>query len=105
MNVAQKLVAAQQITDVILEIYSPVGANTEYAQYSKNFCVQNMSAEDIQAMTGYEDSFDELMTEVKVGLGLVENVIFDENIFDDNISEKSKQIEENEISIIGKIME
>ena len=105
MNVAQKLVAAQQITDVILEIYSPVGANTEYAQYSKNFCVQNMSAEDVQEMTGYEGSFDELMTEVKVGLGLVENVIFDESIFEDNISEKAAQIEENEISIIGKIME
>lgn len=103
MNIAEKLVAAQKITDIVLNTYSPVGAKAEYAQYSKSFCVQNMNANDVQELTGYEESFDKLMTDVKVGLGIVEKVKFSGDVFDEKMSDKSNKIEEHDAPAVGKI--
>jgi hypothetical protein len=105
MNVAEKLVAAQKITDIMLNIYSPVGAEKAYAHYGKNFCVQNMNANDVQELTGYEESFDKLMTDVKVGLGIVEKVKFSDDVFGKNIPDKSDKIEKRNIPVVGRTKE
>ena len=102
MNVAEKLIAAQKITDILLNTYSPVGAKAEYAQYGKSFCVQNMNANDVRELTGSEESFDKLMSDVKVGLGIVEKVKFSDGLFSENVSVKSDKIEEHNAPTVSK---
>ena len=73
-SVGDKIVAAQRITDVMLNVYSPVTAKPELAKYGDNYAVKIMEDEDIQELTKYEGNVEELMKDVKVALGIIKEV-------------------------------
>ena len=75
MSVEKKLVAAQEITDILLNIYSPVASNEDLKIYGECYAIQSMDNSDIQKLTGCNDNIDELMQSVKEGLGLVKEPV------------------------------
>ena len=111
-SVGDKLVAAQRITDVMLNVYSPVTAKPELAKYGDNYAVRIMEDEDIQELTKYEGNVEELMKDVKVALGIIkevknekENVKFENGEFSDLESNKSVKINEHESQVKVKGLE
>ena len=96
MNVAEKLVAAQKMTDIMLNIYSPIASKPELAaQYGDKFAVQKMSNNNIQELTGYEGNVEELMNDVKIQLGLPAKTKVEFNDeFKESSVDKSHKIEE-----------
>ena len=96
MNVAEKLVAAQKMTDIMLNIYSPIASKPELAaQYGDKFAVQKMSNNNIQELTGYEGNVEELMNDVKIRLGLPAKTKVEFNDeFKESSVDKSHKIEE-----------
>ena len=84
MSVEKKLVAAQEITDIMLNISSPVASNEDLKIYGECYAIQSMNNSDIQKLTGCNDDIDELMQRVKEDLGLVkEHVKFKDEKFKD----------------------
>ena len=82
MSVEKKLVAAQEITDIMLNIYSPIASNDDLKIYGECYAIQSMDNSDIQKLTGPNDNIDELMQSVKKDLGLVkEPVRFEDEEF------------------------
>ena len=73
-SVGDKLVAAQRITDVMFNVYSPVTSKPELAKYGDNYAIKIMDDEDIQELTKYEGNVEELMKDVKVALGIIKEV-------------------------------
>ena len=61
-----------------------------------------MNANDVQTLTGSEESFDKLMSDVKVGLEIVEKVKFSDGLFSENTSVKSDKIEEHNAPTVSK---
>ena len=102
MNVAEKLVAAQKMTDIMLNIYSPIASKPELAQYGDKFAVQKMSNKNIQELTGYEGNVEELMNDVKIQLGLPAKtkVEFNDEFKESSVS-KSHKIEEKTQDVPG----
>ena len=97
MNVGDKLVAAQRMTDLTLNTFSPVAADSKLARYGDNFAIKNMDDEDIQKLTGYSGDVESLMNEVKTELGIFkENVHFKDDIFNEISVGKIGKIEEHE---------
>ena len=97
MNVGDKLVAAQRMTDLTLNTFSPVAADSKLARYGDNFAIKNMDEEDIQKLTGYSGDVESLMNEVKTELGIFkENVHFKDDIFNESSVGKIGKIEEHE---------
>ena len=99
MSVVEKMVAAQKMADIMLNIYSPTASNPELAQYGNNYAVQHMLNDDIKDFIGHDGDVNELMNDVKVGLGLVkenknEKIDIPAEIFDDNAGGVSDKIEE-----------
>jgi hypothetical protein len=74
-SVEKKLVAAQEITDIMLNIYSPVASNENLKMYGECYAIQSMDNSDIQKLTGCNDNIDELMQSVKEDLGLVKKPV------------------------------
>ena len=103
MNVAEKLVAAQKMTDIMLNIYSPIASKPELAaQYGDKFAVQKMSNNNIQELTGYEGNVEELMNDVKIRLGLPAKtkVEFNDEFKESSVG-KSHKIEEKTQDVPG----
>lgn len=97
MNVGDKLVAAQRMTDLTLNTFSPVAADPKLARYGDNFAIKSMDDEDIQKITGYSGDVESLMNEVKTELGISkENVHFNDDIFNESSVGKIEKIEEHE---------
>ena len=99
MSVAEKMVAAQKMTDIMLNIYSPTAIKPELAQYGNNYAVQKMNNDDIKDFIGHDGDVNELMNEVKVGLGLVkenknEKIEIPAEIFDNNEVAVADKIDE-----------
>ena len=81
MTVAQKLIMAQKVANIGLTEFSPVAAYSKYAQYGDNYFINNATPDDIRNLTGYEGDVNELIHDVKVGLGIEKEQI--PNIIDD----------------------
>lgn len=95
MSVEKKLVAAQEITDIMLNIYSPIASNDDLKIYGECYAIQSMNNSDIQKLTGCNDNIDELMQSVKKDLGLVkEPVKFKDEEFEEASVATAPKIEE-----------
>jgi hypothetical protein len=95
MSVEKKLVAAQEITDIMLNIYSPVASNDDLKMYGECYAIQSMSNDDIQKLTGCNDNIDELMKSVKEDLELLkEPVKFNDEEFKEPPAATVPKIEE-----------
>ena len=106
MNVGDKLVAAQRMTDLTLNTFSPVAANPKLARYGDNFAIKSMDDEDIQKITKYSGDVESLMNEVKTELGIFkENVHFNDDIFNESSVGKIEKIEEHESIEKSKLIE
>ena len=97
MNVGDKLVAAQRMTDLTLNTFSPVATDPKLARYGDNFAIKSMDDDDIQKITKYSGDVESLMNEVKTELGISkENVHFNDDIFNESSVGKIEKIEEHE---------
>ena len=97
MNVGDKLVAAQRMTDLTLNTFSPVAADPKLARYGDNFAIKSMDDDDIQKITKYSGDVESLMNEVKTELGIFkENVHFKDDIFNESSVGKIEKIEEHD---------
>lgn len=96
MSVEEKLVAAQEITDIMLNIYSPVASNDDLKIYGECYAIKNMNNGDIQKLTGCNDGdIDKIMQSVKQDLGLIkEPVKFKDEEFQEASVVTSPKIEE-----------
>ena len=106
MNVGDKLVAAQKMTDLTLNTFSPVATDPKLARYGDNFAIKSMDDEDIQKITQYSGDVESLMNEVKTELGIFkENVHFNDDIFNESSVGKIEKIEEHESIEKSKLIE
>ena len=105
MNVNDKLVAAQKISDVILNIYSPIASNPNLERYGDNYAIKNMYNDDIQKLTDYGENIEELVNDVKSELGIIEVVKFLVEEFGDDVFEKSEIIGENDPLVQSKVID
>ena len=69
MSSADRIVAAQKITNVMMKSFSPVAFNDKYAQYSDNYFVKNNEIGAIKEITRDYDIGNDL-EDVKVELGI-----------------------------------
>ena len=95
MSVTDKLVAAQKITNVMINVYSPAALDQNMEKYSENYAITNMESADIKNLTDHEGDVDKLMDDVMVELGLKERIIFNASELGESIHEKSLKIEDN----------
>lgn len=106
MGVSDKLVAAQKITDAVLNTYSPVGSNPKYAQYGDNYGIKRLDDDSIKSLTGYEGNVSELISNVKSELGIIkETVNFVNGEFNENAVDKAEKIEEHSAPVQSKVKE
>ena len=106
MNVGDKLVAAQRMTDLTLNTFSPVAADPKLARYGDNFAIKSMDDEDIQKLTGCDENVESLMNEVKTELGIFkENIHFKDDIFNESSVGKIEKIEEHDPIEKSKLIE
>lgn len=106
MNVGDKLVAAQRMTDLTLNTFSPVATDPKLARYGDNFAIKSMDDEDIQKITKYSGDVESLMNEVKTELGISkENVHFNDDIFNESSVGRIEKIEEHESIEKSKLIE
>lgn len=101
MTIGDKLVATQEIIDIAFNSFTPVATDPKLARYGDNYCMRYMDAEDIQKLTGYKGDVDELMNNVKIGLGIIkekkeekEHVEFLNDEFKEEVGDKAQKIEE-----------
>lgn len=101
MTIGDKLVATQEIIDIAFNSFTPVATDPKLARYGDNYCIRSMDAEEIQELTGYKGDVDELMNNVKVGLGIIkekkeekEHVEFLNGEFKEEVGDKAQKIEE-----------
>lgn len=113
MTEKDKIVAAQQMTDIILNTYSPVASDKNLsndeiaAQYGNNYAIRKMDIEAMQKFMDYNGDMNELLTEVKSELGIdaskpeeqkqeekmPEKVEFRPNTFNENNADKSEKVD------------
>ena len=102
MSVAEKIVAAQKIADIMLNTYSPVASDPSLAQYGDNYGVKTMDNDNIKTFTGYEGNVDELMNDVKVDLGINKaKVQFVNGEFIEGAVGKADKVEEKKQNVPG----
>ena len=101
MTIGDKLVATQEIIDIAFNSFTPVATDPKLARYGDNYCIRSMDAEEIQGLTGYKGDVEELMNNVKVGLGIIkekkeekEHVEFLNGEFKEEVGDKAQKIEE-----------
>ena len=71
MSVKDKIVAAQKIADIILNVYTPIASRQELAQYGNNFAMKQLNRTDIIELTNCDENADELLNDAKLELGIV----------------------------------
>ena len=97
MSVKDKIVAAQKIADVILNVYTPIASRQELAQYGNNFAMKNLKRTDIIELTNCDENADELLNDAKLELGIVKESVPDLNEeFNENIIVEPVQVKEND---------
>ena len=103
MSVAEKLVAAQKMADIMLNTYSPVATNPSLAQYGESYGVQKMDNNAIKELTGFEGDVNELMNGVKVELGIGKEKVNFGNEFGEAVNDKSAKIEEHKAPVAENV--
>lgn len=92
MDVGDRLVAAQKMTNVMLKVYSPAASDKALARYGNNYAIKYMDNDDIQKLTGYQGNVDELMNNVKNDLGIKTKVEIINDAFGNEVSDKSDEV-------------
>ena len=112
MTIGDKLVATQEIIDIAFNSFTPVATDPKLARYGDNYCIRSMDAEEIQELTGYKGDVDELMNNVKIGLGIIkekkeekEHVEFLNGEFKEEVGDKAQKIEDIKPPYHGKSIE
>ena len=103
MSVAEKLVAAQRMTDIMMNIYSPVATNPSLAQYGENYAVQKLYNDNIKELTGFEGNVNELMNSVKVKLGIGKEKVDFGNEFGEAVNDKSAKVEDLKAPVVENV--
>ena len=103
MSVAEKIVAAQKMVDIMLNIYSPVASDPSLAKFGNNFGVQNINNDSIKELTGYEGDISELMSNVKVELGIEKVEVDFGNEFGEQANDKSEKVEEHKAPVAENV--
>ena len=104
MDIADRLIAAQKMTNIALNCFTPVGSEKAYEKYRNNYYIQNTNNADIQYFTKYKGNIDNLVNNVKVELGLVkERINIPAEEINGNDSKKSAPIEQHD-SPVQKIV-
>ena len=85
MNTAEKLVAAQKITNLILVTVTPVASDDKYAPYADSYFLKNVTAETIQNLTGVNENAQEVLNEARFDLEIDNKLQLD---LGDEVNEK-----------------
>ena len=94
MSIAEKLVAAQKMADIMLNAYSPAATNPDLAQYGESYGIQKIDNDAIKELTGFKGDVNELMNSVKVELGIGRERVNFDNEFGEAANDKSAKVEE-----------
>lgn len=115
MDTAEKLVAAQKMSDLVLNTFTPVGFEKAYEKYGNNYVIQNKNSLDIKNLTKYEGDVDELINNVKVELGIIkevkkdaadkENVQFKKGEFEEKVADRSLKVEKDKSLVMQKVID
>ena len=107
MSTAEKLVAAQKITNLILVTVTPVASDDKYAPYADNYFLKNATAETIQNLTGVNENVQEILNEARFELGLDNKLQMDlsDVVNDKQDMQKSAEIKEQDVPVAERIME
>ena len=103
MSVAERIVAAQKMADIMLNTYSPAAADPSLAQYGENYAVQKMYNDEIKALTGFEGDVNDLMSSVKVELGIEKEKVNFGNEFGEAANDKSAKVEEHKAPVAENV--
>ena len=103
MSVAEKLVAAQKMTDIMMNIYSPVATNPSLAQYGESYAVQKLYNDNIKELTDFEGDVNELMNTVKVELGIGKVKVDFGNEFGEAANDKSAKVDEHNAPVVDNV--
>ena len=107
MSTAEKLVAAQKITNLILVTVTPVASDDKYAQYADNYFLKNATIEDVQKLTGINENVQDILNEAKFELGLNNKLQMDlsDVVNDKQDVQKSAEIKEQDVPFAERIIE
>ena len=103
MSVAEKIVAAQKMTDIMLNTYSPIASNPSLARFGESYAVQKIDNNAIRELTGFEGNVDELMNTVKVELGIGKVKVDFGNEFGEAANDKSAKVEEHNAPVVENV--
>jgi hypothetical protein len=107
MSTAEKLVAAQKITNLILVTVTPVASDDKYAPYADNYFLKNATAETIQNLTGVNENVQDILNEARFDLGLDNKFQMDlGDIFNEKQDvQKSEEVKEQDVPVKGSVIE
>jgi hypothetical protein len=107
MSTAEKLAAAQKITNMMLVTVSPVASDDKYAQYADNYFLKNATIEDVQKLTGINENAQEILNEARFELGLDNKLQMDlgDVVNDKQDVQKSEVIKEQDVPFVDRIIE
>lgn len=107
MSTAEKLVAAQKITNLILVTVTPVASDDKYAPYADNYFLKNVTAETIQNLTGVNENAQDILNEARFELGIDNKLQLN---LGDVVNEKqdvnkSEEVKEQELPVKKSVIE
>ena len=107
MSTAEKLAAAQKITNMMLVTVSPVASDDKYAQYADNYFLKNATIEDVQKLTGINENVQEILNEARFELGLDNKLQMDlsDVVNDKQDVQKSEEIKDQDVPVAERIIE
>ena len=91
MSIAEKVVAAQKISNLLLITISPAASDEKYAQYTDNYYLKNATPESIKEITGYEGNAQDLLNEARFEIGIDDKLKMDLS----NVVNEKQEIKEN----------
>ena len=87
----------------MLSTYSPAATNPSLAQYCESYAIQKLYSDDIKGLTGFEGNVDELMSGVKVELGVGKEKVDFGIEFSEAANDKSAKVEEHKAPVIENV--
>ena len=100
MQSKDRLVAAQRITDLMMNQYSPAAFNTDYAKYSDNYFMKNATDKEIQDLTSFNvindeyDNLNEFINAAKLDLGIGKVHVNINDSIDNDVKEVSARVDD-----------
>ena len=87
MSEVDKLVAAQKMTNLMINLLSPVVRKPELEGFGENYAMDNLDNADIKKITGYEGDVTELVNAAREELGM-EKLQLEEKIENEPLKEQ-----------------